>query len=175
MFREGSFNPNESKPQESRPKNFYELLGVSPRATQEEISRAFKRFAVRHHPDKGGDTEAFQVVSEAYTTLSDSEERAAYDAKLEASWRSEQSSRPSYATPRNPSGARQNSGIKDPITDVYRTAAEMNQYMNDIIGDVFRGPSPVDQGKNRTTSPKTSPPPTPRSGTTPPGTPPIKK
>ncbi len=58
----------------------YETLGVKPDASAAVIKQAYKRLAQRHHPDKGGDTEAFKAVQNAYAVLSDPERRAHYDA-----------------------------------------------------------------------------------------------
>lgn len=57
----------------------YEVLGVPTTASKEEIKRAYKKLAVQHHPDKGGDQETFKEVSKAYETLHDDEKRASYD------------------------------------------------------------------------------------------------
>lgn len=61
-------------------KDFYETLGVTRSASQDDIRRAFHKLAHQHHPDKsGGNTERFKEVNEAYQTLSDPEKRAHYD------------------------------------------------------------------------------------------------
>lgn len=59
--------------------NYYETLGVSKTASQDEIKKAFRKLASQHHPDKGGDTKKFQEVQAAYDTLSDPEKKQAYD------------------------------------------------------------------------------------------------
>ena len=60
-------------------KDYYAILGVSKRATDEEIKRAYRKLAHEHHPDKGGDQVKFKELSEAYAVLSDKEKRARYD------------------------------------------------------------------------------------------------
>ena len=57
----------------------YSTLGISKNATQDEIKKAFRSLASKHHPDKGGDTAKFQEIQTAYATLSDPDKRAEYD------------------------------------------------------------------------------------------------
>ena len=59
--------------------DYYAALGVPKTATADEIKRAFRRLASQHHPDKGGDTQKFQAIQQAYATLSDEQKRAEYD------------------------------------------------------------------------------------------------
>lgn len=59
--------------------DYYAALGVPKTSTADEIKRAFRRLASQHHPDKGGDTQKFQAIQEAYATLSDEQKRAEYD------------------------------------------------------------------------------------------------
>lgn len=59
--------------------NYYDILGVPRDASQEEIKKAFRKLAMQHHPDKGGDPKEFQKISEAYETLSDTDKRFQYD------------------------------------------------------------------------------------------------
>lgn len=60
--------------------DFYSALGISKTATQDEIKKAYRKLANKHHPDKeGGDEEKFKAIKEAYETLSDEGKRAAYD------------------------------------------------------------------------------------------------
>jgi|TARA_R110000772_G_scaffold217249_5_gene327685 DnaJ-class molecular chaperone len=57
----------------------YETLGVNRGATAQEIKKAYRKLASKHHPDKGGDQEVFKRVQGAYETLSDPQKRAQYD------------------------------------------------------------------------------------------------
>lgn len=66
------------------PTDYYDILGVSKGASQEEIKRAYRKKAHEHHPDKGGDEATFKKVNEAYQVLSDTQKRQAYDRFGEA-------------------------------------------------------------------------------------------
>jgi DnaJ family protein C protein 27 len=57
----------------------YELLGLAATATPEEIKKAYRRAALKHHPDKGGDEEMFKAVCVAMEVLSDENKRSLYD------------------------------------------------------------------------------------------------
>lgn len=63
--------------------DYYEILGVDRQASADEIKKAYRKFAIKYHPDKNkGDKtaeEKFKEVGEAYAVLSDSEKRARYD------------------------------------------------------------------------------------------------
>lgn len=59
--------------------SYYTVLGVSKSASIDEIKKAYRMLAMKHHPDKGGDPEQFKQISEAYETLSDPQKRNAYD------------------------------------------------------------------------------------------------
>lgn len=58
---------------------FYKNLGISKEATQNDIKKAYRKSAMKHHPDKGGDPEKFKEITKAYETLSDEEKRGVYD------------------------------------------------------------------------------------------------
>lgn len=60
-------------------KNYYDILGVKKDASADEVKKAFRRLARKHHPDAGGDEDRFKEINEAYEVLSDSEKRAQYD------------------------------------------------------------------------------------------------
>jgi DnaJ-class molecular chaperone len=59
--------------------NYYEALGITKSASQEEIKKAFHKLAHKYHPDKGGDEKKFKEINEAYQVLSDKSKRAQYD------------------------------------------------------------------------------------------------
>lgn len=61
----------------------YETLNLEKTATADEIKKAYRKLASKHHPDKsGGDTEKFQEIQAAYDTLSDVQKRQRYDIEL---------------------------------------------------------------------------------------------
>lgn len=57
----------------------YDTLGVGKSASPEEIKAAYRKLAMKHHPDRGGDQQTFQKLTEAYETLSDPDKKAFYD------------------------------------------------------------------------------------------------
>ena len=60
-------------------KNYYDVLGVNEQSTSADITKAFKDLAKKHHPDRGGDKDRFQEISEAHDTLKNSQKRHDYD------------------------------------------------------------------------------------------------
>src|SRR6185436_4627109 len=59
--------------------DYYEILGVTKQASQDEIKKAFHKLAHKYHPDKGGDEKKFKEINEAYQVLSDAQKRQQYD------------------------------------------------------------------------------------------------
>ncbi|KAF0811296.1 Chaperone protein DnaJ [Andreprevotia sp. IGB-42] len=64
-------------------KDFYELLGVNADASDDDIKKAYRKLAMKYHPDRNPDSKdaeaKFKEIKEAYEILSDSQKRAAYD------------------------------------------------------------------------------------------------
>lgn len=63
-------------------KDYYKILGLSKNASEEEIKKAYKKLALKYHPDKNkspGAEEKFKEIAEAYDVLSDKEKRQVYD------------------------------------------------------------------------------------------------
>lgn len=63
-------------------RDYYDVIGVSKSATQLEIKRAFRKLAMKYHPDRNKEADAedkFKEINEAYEILSDEEKRASYD------------------------------------------------------------------------------------------------
>ena len=71
-------------------KDYYNILGVSKQASQDEIKKAYRKLAVKYHPDKNPDNKdaeaRFKEISEAYDVLGDPEKRQKYDS-LGANWK----------------------------------------------------------------------------------------
>ena len=77
--------PRRRPPPSSKRKTLYDVLGVAVNAPRAEVKRAYRKLALRLHPDKCASptaNERFKAVQEAYATLGDRSRRAAYDASL---------------------------------------------------------------------------------------------
>jgi len=68
----------------NKEETFYDILGLDEKCTPEDIKKAYRKLSFMHHPDKNGNsqesTEKFQKISEAFSILSDPNERVKYDA-----------------------------------------------------------------------------------------------
>lgn len=60
-------------------KDYYKVLGIARNASKEDIKKAYRSLAHKHHPDKGGNESRFKEINEAYQILSDERKRTQYD------------------------------------------------------------------------------------------------
>ncbi len=60
-------------------KDYYKVLGISKDSSPEDIKKAYRKLALKYHPDKGGDQEKFKEVNEAYQILSNPNKKSQYD------------------------------------------------------------------------------------------------
>lgn len=60
-------------------KDYYKILDVSKSASADEIKKAYRKMALKYHPDRGGDQEKFKEVNEAYQILSNPQKKSQYD------------------------------------------------------------------------------------------------
>lgn len=67
-------------------KDYYKVLGIAEDATDDEIKKAFRKLAMKHHPDKWWDAEEFKKINEANMILSDKSKRSQYDAMRKWWW-----------------------------------------------------------------------------------------
>ena len=72
------------KQQDAASEDLYKIMGVKKDATEPEIKKAFKKLAIKYHPDKNQDDpetakEKFQKIANAYEILSDADKRRIYD------------------------------------------------------------------------------------------------
>lgn len=99
-------------------KDYYKILGVSNDATQDEIKKAFRKLALKYHPDRNPDNktaeEKFKEINEAYSCLSDPTKRANYDR---------------YGSPEGPSASGFGFAAGTPFSDIF----------SDIFDDFFGG------------------------------------
>jgi len=77
-FQSG-FHGHGSEDEDVDTEGLYKVLGVNKNATEREIKKAFKKAALKHHPDRGGDAEKFKEVEKAKQILTDPQKRKLYD------------------------------------------------------------------------------------------------
>ena len=100
-------------------RDYYEVLGLSREATEADIKKAYRRLAMKHHPDRNPDnpdSESFKEAKEAYEVLSEADKRASYD-------------RFGHAGVNNQPGMGGGFGGGDAFNDIF----------GDVFGDIFGG------------------------------------
>ncbi len=102
-------------------KDYYEILGISKSANNIDIKKAYKRLAMRYHPDRNkGDKsceEKFKKIKEAYEVLSDKKKRSMYDQYGHTDFN-------------------QNNGYND-FTSGFSSSADFGDIFGDVFGDIF--------------------------------------
>src|SRR5438094_2470208 len=97
-------------------RDYYETLGVSKTATDDEIRSAFRKLARKYHPDVASDKtaaeEKFKEINEAYEVLGDAEKRGKYD-ELGPNWHQGQEFRPPPGWERSGGGAWRQQGFPE--------------------------------------------------------------
>ena len=63
-------------------RNLYSILGIEETCSQEDIKKAYRKLALKYHPDKSGDSENFKEIANAYEILGDPSKRQQYDFEL---------------------------------------------------------------------------------------------
>lgn len=118
-------------------KDYYAILGVNKSASQEEIKKAYRKLALKYHPDRNpGDKtaeEKFKEINEAYDILKDEQKRAAYD--------------------RYGSNAFQNGGSSGFSSQGFSDFSEFSDIFSNMFGDIFGNAAPGNRGGQRRSSP----------------------
>lgn len=123
-------------------KDYYHILGIDKKATKDDIKKAFRRLALKYHPDKGGTDESrFKEITEAYAILSDEKKRREYDTYGQ-----------SFAGGSNPSNAAGQAGFGDFDFSQFQQGfgqGGMEFDFGDIFGDMFGGRGGTSRGTPR--------------------------
>lgn len=118
-------------------KNYYDILGVNKTASEDEIKKAFRKLARKHHPDAGGSEEKFKEINEAYEILSDKKKRDQYDQY--GQYFGEQGPPPGYGA----SGGASGGGYPGGGFGGYSTGGQQVDFdlgdLGDIFGSMFGG------------------------------------
>ncbi|MFN8343685.1 MAG: J domain-containing protein [Spirosomataceae bacterium] len=127
-------------------KDYYKVLGVDKKASQEEIKKAYRKLAVQYHPDKNQGNKAaedqFKAVNEAYEVVGNAEKRKKYD-ELGENWRQfEQGGNPTGGNPFGGNGGRPFYYEGD-INDIFGTAggSDYSDFFEQFFGQGNRSGS----------------------------------
>lgn len=123
--------------------DYYAILEVTKSATAEEIKKSYRKLALKHHPDRGGDANKFATIAKAYEVLSDDHKKRLYDmGGVDAVERSGNSSR---AAPRQRKNAPFVSALKLSLEDVYSGVTKKLKITRDVCCQSCRGQGGVTQ------------------------------
>jgi curved DNA-binding protein len=124
-------------------KDYYKILGVEKGATQSEIKKAYRKLAVKYHPDKNQGNKVaedrFKQIGEAYEVLGDAQKRKKYDS-LGQNWNNFQSGR-SYSRSGNPfdnNNFGQNSFVDSDFHDFINGNSQFSDFFNAFFGSTKR-------------------------------------
>ncbi|WP_373478728.1 DnaJ C-terminal domain-containing protein [Geminocystis sp.] len=120
-------------------KDYYSVLGVNKSSTSEEIKKAFRKLAVKYHPDRNPDNKAseekFKEISEAYEVLGDTEKRQKYD-QFGRYWQQSESRQSPWANSTS-------SNTKVNVNDFkFGDYANFDDFINDLLGRPFANNNP---------------------------------
>jgi molecular chaperone DnaJ len=125
--------------------NFYQILGVPENATADQIKKAYRKLAVKYHPDKNkGDKKSedrFKQISEAYDVLGDDKKRAQYDQMRQGFFSGAGPGMAGSGAGRGPQGGAQSFSFED---------LGGFEGFGDIFGNLFAGGSGPARGRSRT-------------------------
>ena len=117
-------------------RDYYDILGVNRQADEEEIKKAYRKLALKFHPDRNPNDKAaeekFKELGEAYEVLGDPQSRAAYDQYGHAAFDSR---------------ARARSGFHDP-TDIFREVFGAGSIFEDLFGGGGQRPGGAQRGED---------------------------
>jgi len=125
-------------------KDYYKILGVEKKASADEIKKAYRKLAVKYHPDKNqGDKKAeekFKELNEAYEVLGDAEKRKKYD-ELGENWNSFQQGHSPYEDPRFHHSGSQFSGAES-------FGGNFSDFFESVFGSGFGGRQSARRGSD---------------------------
>lgn len=133
-------------------KDYYQILGVDKKATQDEIKKAYRKLALQYHPDKNKDNKAaeekFKLISEANGVLSDPEKRKKYD-ELGENWQQFEHAQQQGGNPFGGRAGNQQYYYEGDINDLFGNAGESTGY-SDFFEQFFGRGAGGGKGQRRT-------------------------
>ncbi|WP_179374835.1 DnaJ C-terminal domain-containing protein [Winogradskyella wichelsiae] len=121
-------------------KDYYKILGVAKNASSQEIKKAYRKLAGKHHPDKNPDNkiaeEKFKEINEANEILSDKEKREKYDA-LGSNWEAYQNTGDDWRDYANQANRRNTSSNQGGPSDFFRQSAQGGEDFSSFFENFF--------------------------------------